>query len=123
MTDCPHVILSESEESFFRIRAEAPDDLLSFPRGQFHRLQNFCVTRAAAEIAGQGLADFIARGMGIPIQQCLSSKQNPRDTVATLGGSKVRESFLQRMGLAVLHHAFNRDDLRVFRFNPEHKAR
>jgi len=74
MTGCPHVILSESEESFFRIRAEAPDNSLPFPRGQFHRLQNFGVTRAAAEVTGQGLADFISRGMGIPIQESLSSQ-------------------------------------------------
>jgi hypothetical protein len=60
--------------------------------------------------------------MRISVQQSLGREQDPRDAIAALGGSEIREAFLQGMRPAGSRHAFDRDDLFMLRLNAEHQA-
>src|SRR4051794_2318629 len=79
--------------------------------GQFDCLVDLDVAGTTAEVAGQRIFDFVARGCGIRGEQGLSGEQKRGCTVAALRGAKVRECLLQRMELAARGHGFDRADV------------
>src|SRR5436309_3080989 len=77
----------------------------------FDGFENLKVARAAAQVAGDGLADLISRGVRILIQQSFRCHQNCRRAIAALRGSQIGKGILQRMKTSVFPEAFHGQDL------------
>src|ERR671918_1828843 len=56
----------------------------SYTRRQSHRVEDFCVPRAAAEVAGQGFANLVVRRLAGSRQQIGRRHDQPRRAEATL---------------------------------------
>src|SRR5258708_10095012 len=75
--------------------------LAQVPRSQFHRLDNLRIGGAAAEVAGEVVADLgIGRVRG-STDELAGHQDEPRGTEAALGGSAFAGSPLDRVGVTV----------------------
>ena len=90
--------------------------------GEFDRLVNLDVARAAAEIAGERRYDLFAAGLGINGQQFFGDEQEGGRAVAALRRARVGESFLQRMKAGRASHALDGFDAATFGVESEHEA-
>jgi hypothetical protein len=90
--------------------------------GAFNGFKDLLVAGAAAEIAGKGFADVVARGAFDAIQQCAGRQQDAGRAVATLRGAEVRERLLQRIQPPVAREAFDRRDRAAAAFDGERQA-
>src|SRR6266545_620905 len=92
-------------------------------RCKLNGLVDLDVARAAAEVAGEGVLDLVARGLRVLDQQSLGRKQERRGAVPALGSAQVREGLLQRVEPAFPRHPFDRFDGAVRAGEAEHEAR
>src|SRR6266850_3208613 len=100
-----------------RIRVAHP------PGRQLHRLEDLDVAGAAAQIAGQSLADLLARRLGPRVEERLRGAQDPRSAVAALRGAELRERQLQRMGARTDREPLDREDRTILALEAEDQAR
>ena len=94
-----------------------------FFRGRAHRADDLVVARAAAQIAGQRVADLFFVRIGIAVEQRLGRHEKTRRADAALQRSVLDELALQRMQLAAGRKTFDRRHLTAFGFRAEHEAR
>src|SRR6266446_1418245 len=66
------------------------------PGGQLHRLEYFDVAGAAAQVAGQRLADLLPRRLRPRVEKRLRGAQDPGRAVAALCSPQLGKSHLQR---------------------------
>src|SRR5258708_31150380 len=85
------------------------------------RLDDVQVAGAAAEIAGDGLADLRLAGIRVARQQRAAGDHHPRRAVATLEAVLLPETFLDGMELAVLLQALHRRDLAAIGLHRQHR--
>ncbi len=76
--------------------------------GRLDGLEDLQVSRAAAEVAGERLANPLARRRGVAVEQRLGRDENPRRAVAALRAAEVGERLLQRMQPAIRGEPFDR---------------
>lgn len=81
------------------------------------------VARAAAEVAGHGGVDLLARGMGIAVKQRLGRHDHSGRAVAALDGAGVDKRLLQRVRLVGGADALDGLDRAAVRLDGEHTAR
>ena len=81
------------------------------------------VARAAAEIAGHGGVDLLARGMGVAVEQRLGRHDHSGRAVAALDGAGVDKRLLQRVRLVGGADALDGLDCAAVRLDGEHTAR
>lgn len=81
------------------------------------------VARAAAEVAGHGGVDLLARGMGIAVKQRLGCHDHSGRAVAALDGAGVDKRLLQRVRLVGGADALDGLDRTAVRLDGEHTAR
>src|SRR5882762_2250209 len=93
------------------------------PRRQLHRLEDLDVAGAAAQIAGQRLADLQARRLRFRVEERLRGAQDSRSAVAALRGAELRERQLQRMGPRPRRQSLDREDRPVLALEREDQAR
>src|SRR5712692_5728892 len=74
-------------------------------------LKNLKITGAPAEISRDCLADLIASGVRIVIQQSFRSHQNCRGAIAALRCAEIGKRILQGMKVSVFSQAFDRQNL------------
>ncbi len=96
--------------------------LLNLPDRIFHRLEDLLVTGAAAEVAGQGLSNLLAHGIGLSFEQRLGRQKNTGCAVSALRTAQFRKYALQRMKLRALHHPFHRLDSTTSTFNCQYQT-
>src|SRR6266540_1929360 len=65
--------------------------------GQLDGFVDLDVARAAAEVAGEGLFDFVARRLGVRSEQGFGGEEEGGGAVAALRGTQVGEGLLQWM--------------------------
>src|SRR6267378_6575461 len=65
--------------------------------GQLDGIEHLRVTRAAAEVAGERLADPLARRRGIVGEQRLRGEEDSRRAIAALRRAQLGERLLQRV--------------------------
>ena len=82
-------------------------------RRGFHGVENLLIAGAAADDAGEGLANLLARGLRIALEQGRGREQHPRRAVAALGRAAVGERRLQWMKPRAVRHPFDRLDVDV----------
>src|SRR6185369_4389824 len=83
--------------SSLRLRAQLPGCMLD-------GLDDVDVSGAAAEIAGDGLADFELAGIVVLFEQGDAGEHHARRAIAALEAVLLPEAFLDRVELAVLQH-------------------
>src|SRR5258708_3289117 len=86
-----------------RLRPLAPHSC----RRQLHRLVDLDVAGAAAEVAGEGLLDLVARGLGIGREQRFGREQKCGRAVAALCCADLGECVLQRVQPRAVRHALD----------------
>src|SRR5207237_4660916 len=82
---------------------------------QFHRFEYFDIARAAADVPGQGLLDFIARGPGTVFEQSFRSEENSRRAISTLSSAEFGKRLLQWMKFGSRHSLYRRDFMPLHR--------
>src|SRR6185295_4630178 len=103
----PFSLLSLGERRAGVVRVRAVEDLVRrrpvlaahAGRGPLHAFDDLVVAGAAAEVAGEGLADLVAARLGVLRHQRLGRHQNAGRAVAALGRSEVGEGGLQGVEL------------------------
>src|SRR2546425_285404 len=100
-----------------RIRVSHP------PGGQLDRLEDLDVPSAAAQIAGQRLADLLARRFRPGVEERLRGAQNSGSAVAALRGAELRERHLQWIGVRAPRQPFDRDDRPILALEGEDQTR
>jgi hypothetical protein len=80
------------------------------------------ISGAAANIAFQSFADFLFRGIGVPIENLLGRHDHTRRTEPALQSVLVPEGFLDSMELPVGGQALDRKNVRAVGLNSEHGA-
>src|SRR3990172_1275307 len=91
--------------------------------GALHCLDDVLVTRAAAQIAGHPVADFLLRRIGRFFQQAIGAGDHARRAVAALQGVLLVECFLQSMQSGRLLQAFDGEHVRILALHREYRAR
>src|SRR5712691_11409379 len=86
-------------------------------RGVLICLDDVDVPGAAAQVARNPVANFIIGRVAIRTQECVSGHQHSRSAEAALQTVLLEESLLQRMQLAVLFEALDRQYLAPVRLN------
>src|SRR5207247_3647067 len=76
-------------------------------RSQLHRLIDLDVAGAAPKVAGERVFDFVARGLGIGLEECFRGEQKRRCAIAALRRAEIGEGLLERVELAALPHRFD----------------
>src|SRR5690606_1970868 len=69
------------------------------------------VSRAAAEVAGERLADLLARGRWVALEQRVGGHENAGRAEAALRGAVLAEGGLERVRLAGAREAFDGGDI------------
>ena len=87
-----------------------------------HGLDDLVITGAAAQIAGEPVADLGISRIRVFFEQCLRSHEDAGGAKSALKGSLVDEDLLQGMQLFAIRHAFDGFDLGAFGFNAENQA-
>ena len=72
----------------------------SFPRGHVHRLADLLVAGAAAEVAGESLADLLVARRGLALEQVDRRDEHPGCAEAALHGAGLDEGPLDSVELA-----------------------
>src|SRR5262245_21121632 len=90
--------------------------------GGFDRLVDLLVAGAAAEVAGDRLADSFAGRIGLALEQGFRGHQDARGAVAALRRSEVGKSGLQRMQLGAAGKAFHGLDAAPLALHRQHEA-
>ena len=80
-------------------------------RRQPHGVQDLLVPRAAAEVAGQRLADLGVGGVRLPGQQVVGLHQQPGGAEAALHRPRLDERLLEGVQVVALREALDRADL------------
>src|SRR2546428_4283265 len=93
------------------------------PGGQLDRLEDLDVPGAAAQVPGQGLADFLSGRLRLHVEKRLRRAQNPGSAVAALRGAELRERHLQWIGVRASRQPFDRDDRPILALEGEDQAR
>ncbi len=93
-----------------------------FGGGGHDGADDLVIAGAAAQIAGQPVADFGFVGSGLRSSKRLRRDQNAGRADAALQSVHFQKLALQRMQLAILRHAFDRFDLAAVGFGRQHKA-
>ncbi len=96
--------------------------LLNSPDRFFHRLEDLLVAGATAKVAGQGLSNLGARGIGLSFEQCLGRQKNTGCAITTLGTAQFGKRALQRMQLRAPHHPFHRLDSTTSTLNCQYQT-
>src|SRR3970040_1716813 len=91
-------------------------------RRQLNGLQNFGVARAAAEVPGERLADFLARWIGVVIEQRFGRDEDARRAIAALGRAQFGERGLERVECPPLGQALDRQNLAALNFDGQGEA-
>jgi len=89
----------------------------------FNRLENLLIAGAAAQIAGERIADLIPRRMWMLVEQRLRGHQDARRAIAALRGAEIRERFLQRMQSSIRDEPFHGHHASPVTLDAEHEAR
>ena len=82
--------------------------------GELDGLDDLLVTSAAAQVAGQGFADFGARGLRVVVEQGARAEHHAGLAKAALQGARAVKGVLDRVGAAAAggavggHQAFDR---------------
>src|SRR3546814_9160922 len=96
-------------------RSTQPDTLFPYTTlcraGGEHRMDDLVVTGAAAQIAGQPIADFRFARVRVLLQQRLGGDQEAGGADAALQGGMLEKLALQRVQLVAVGHALDRRDL------------
>jgi hypothetical protein len=90
-----------------------------FHDGGFDGFENLQVSGAAAQIAGESVANLLAIGMRILVEQSFRGDENCRGAVSALRGAEVGERFLQRVESAIDAHALDGEDIPLIAFERE----
>src|SRR6185503_5871896 len=77
---------------------------------ELDRVQDLRVAGAPAEVAGERLANLVARRRGVLREQRLRGEQDARRAVPALRGAELRERLLQRVEPPSGCHALHRLD-------------
>src|SRR5829696_3274230 len=86
-------------------------------------LDDVHVARAAAQVAGDPLADLVLGRIGVLLQQVGGLHDHAGGAEAALEAVLVPERLLERVQLAALLHALDRAHLGAVRLDGEHRAR
>src|SRR5688572_31278412 len=92
------------------------------PGGFLDRFEYLLVPGAAAQIAGDRLADRLARRGRVALEERLGRHQAAGRAVAALGGPEVGEGRLQGMEPGAARQAFDRLDAAALAFEHQHDA-
>src|SRR3954454_1634853 len=92
------------------------------PRRGPHGLDDVVVARAAAEVAGERLADLLLARVRVLGQQVRPRHDHPRRAVAALEPVVLPERLLERVQAALGAEAFDGGDLRPVGLHREHRA-
>lgn len=90
---------------------------------RLYSLNDSRVSRAAAEVAGDGPTYLFHRRLGIGVEQRLGRHNHPRSTEATIDGEIIDESLLQRIEPAVRGQPLDGAHGLSLRVDSEHEAR
>jgi hypothetical protein len=90
---------------------------------QLDRIDDLSVTGAAADVAGQRLADLHRGGLGHTAEKVVSRHYQARGAEATLHRTRFDKSLLHRVQHLPLQQPFDRDNLSSFGLAAEHEAR
>src|SRR3954469_8330745 len=90
--------------------------------GPFHPFEDLEIAGAAAEVAGERLADFFAAWGWVLGEQGFGGHQDARRAVAALGGAEVGEGGLEGMELVAELHPLDRLDRFAARLGGEHQT-
>src|SRR5262249_2009353 len=85
--------------------------------GCFDGLHDALIARAAAEHRGDALSDLELGGIGIRVEEVERCQQHPRRAEAALESVMLVKGLLERVELAVLHQALDREELRPVRLH------
>src|SRR5690242_8388694 len=88
-----------------------------------HGLDDIDVARAAAQVPGDRLADFLLAGILVALEERARGHEHARRAESALQAVLLGEALLHRMELAALLQAFDRGDLAAVRLHGEHGAR
>src|SRR6185503_11821895 len=91
--------------------------------GVHHRANDLVVAGAAAQVAGQPVAQLGLARVGVLLQQRLGGHQEARRADAALQRRVLDELALQRMQLVALGHALDGGDRPAVRLHAQHQAR
>ena len=86
-------------------------------------LDDVDVAGAAAEVAGDGVANLVVGGLGLLLEESVAGHQHAGRAEAALQPVLLKEALLQRMELAVLFEAFDGHDLAAVGLHGEDRAR
>src|SRR4029078_1819923 len=87
------------------------------------RVEDLRVARAAAEVAGQRLADLVVARRRVALQQVGGRDDQPRRAEAALHGASLAERLLHAVELALARETLDGDDLVALRLRRQHHAR
>ena len=87
-----------------------------------HGVEDLRVPGAAAEVAGERLADLVVRRMRAAPQEVGGRDDEPRRAEAALHGARVDERLLHRVQVAVLGETLDRRHVVPVRLRREHEA-
>ena len=91
--------------------------------GQPHRVEDLLVARAAAQVAGQRLADLGVGRIRVARQQVVAGHDQPRRAEAALHRARLDEGLLDGVQLLALGQPLDGDDLAALGLPGEHEAR
>src|SRR5260370_14414961 len=91
-------------------------------RRELDRLVDLDVARAAAEVAGEGRLDVLARRSRIPGEQRFGCEEKGGRAVAALRGAQLGEGVLERMQCRAAGHAFHRAHPSPRAGEPQHQT-
>src|SRR5712691_684849 len=89
----------------------------------FDGFENLKIPGTAAQVAGDCFPDLVPRGVRILVQQSLRSYQNGWRAIAALRCTKIGESILQGMKVAIFSEAFDSQYLLPATLEREHQTR
>jgi hypothetical protein len=95
---------------------------LHLVRGVLHGLDDVVIPGATAKISLESVTNFGFAGVWVVLQQVGCAHDHARRAVAALQAVHFPESFLQRVQVSGLTHAFNRGDARAIDLYREHRA-
>src|SRR5262249_46439755 len=90
--------------------------------GESYRVEDLRVPGAAAEVAGEGLADLVVARSRVPIEQVGSGDHEPRRAEAALHSTRLDERLLDAMQVLAPPHPLAGRHLVPFRLRAEHEA-
>src|SRR6266851_3174520 len=91
-------------------------------RSEQNRVQDLLIPRAAAEVAGERLANLVSRRFGVVVQQRLRCEQDAGRAVAALRGAELSESLLQRVELRPARKPLDGRDRAAFDLDRQQQA-